>query len=49
MSYLLSVRLDLSFGGVGVLCMCGLVGFHGCFSEEQWRDLLISPKRVNLA
>jgi len=29
--------------------MRGLVRFHGCFSEEQWRDLLISPKRVYLA
>jgi len=22
---------------------------HGCDSEEQWRDLLISPKQVHLA
>jgi len=30
MSYLLFVRLDLSYGCVRVLCMCGLAGKHGC-------------------
>jgi len=27
----------------------GLVRFPWLCSEEQWRDLLISPRRVNLA
>ena len=47
--WLLLVWLNPSVWCVRILCMLVWFDKHGYCSEEQWRDLLISPKRASLA